>query len=372
MQSSSISLLGAALLLPLANIVEAASPPERAQVSFKYLDYQDYQTDQDRVGVKSPAVAITLPFAESWSLNSAYVSDSISGASPRYYTYDSRGHFSEFKDLRKALDLALTKYFARGTLTLGTNYSHESDYLSRGYSIQGTASSENNNSTLNLGVSVSNDDINPSNHIVVNEKKHVIDWVVGLTHALTPQDVMQINLGYSAGSGYFNDPYKAFDVRPASKDHTTLMFRWNHYFTDLQLTSHLAYRFYNDTFGVNAQTINFELVKPLSNGWTVMPLLRVYAQTAADFYREANPADRPAITFPDSSSQYSSLDQRLSGFGAITYGLKVTKAIGNDWVLDVKYEKYQQKTAWNFVGHASQGLDSFEAKTMQLGVTRYF
>lgn len=366
------SLLAAALLLPLTPPAQAASPPERAQLSFKYLDYFDYQADQDRIRVKTPALLFLTPLSESWAVNASYVSDSISGASPRYYTYDSRGSFSNLTDLRRAVDVGISKYFPRGSLTLGANYSHESDYLSRGFSVQGTLASDDNNTTLNLGISVSNDRINPSNEIVIDARKHVTDWIVGLTQVLTPQDIVQMNLGYSVGNGYFDDPYKAFDVRPDHKERGTVLVKWNHHFSSLNLTSHASYRFYSDTFGIDAHTLQLELVQPWSDGWSFSPLLRLYAQTAADFYVEAQPGDKPNITFPDAEARYSSLDQRLSGFGAVTYGFKLSKQAGKDWLFDFKYEHYQQDTGWNFAGDASQGLDPFKARSVQIGITRYF
>jgi hypothetical protein len=67
---------------------------------------------------------------------------------------------------------------------------------------------------------------------------------------------------------------------------------------------------------------------------------------------------------------FTSADQRLSGFGAVTAGLKVARQIGNDWSVDVKLERYQQRGAWRLFGHGSPGLDTMRAVSLQLGITR--
>jgi len=373
-KSTSAAIMAAALALPISSQVWAETPPERALISVKHLDYLDYQPDQDRIRVKATSWMLSGPLSENWSASGTYTTDSLSGASPRYYSFDDGpgGAFPKMKDKREAYDFSLTRYFERATLTLGASDSKETDYVSKSLSLQGTLSSDDNNTTYNFGVGGTQDRINPSNLAVIDETKGSTDWLFGVTQVLTQNDIVQLNLVHSQGSGYYSDPYKAMDNRPRIKDRSIVLARWNHHFADLDATSRLSYRYYVDSFDVKAHTFEIELVKPLPHGWTVTPLLRLYSQTRASFYLEANPADRPGPTFPDATAQYVSLDQRLSGFGALTYGIKVVKQLDRDWAIDLKLEKYEQRGGWAFVGDGSKGLDPFMARSIQFGLSKYF
>lgn len=359
-------LLAAALALPTINAAHAESAPERGIVAYKYLDYLDSQPGNDRIKVHASSVMVMAPVAGEWAVSGIYTVDSISGASPAYHTRQ----LTRMDDLRRAIDLRLTRYLPSGTLSVGTTYSHESDYISRGLSVQGTLATEDRNTTFNAGVGVSNDDINPSNQVVVGETKQVTDWILGLTQILTMQDIVQLNLGYSKGSGYFSDPYKVLDERPRGRDHSTMLARWNHYYPQTDGASRLSYRYYTDTYGIKAHTIAAEYAQPCSNGWTITPLARFYTQTAADFYLQPGPGSAP--TFPAFDAQYYSLDQRLSEYGAVTLGFKIVKQLDPDWAVDFKFEKYEQRGSWAATGNGSQGLEPFHFRSFQFGLSRKF
>lgn len=336
-------------------------------ISLKYLDYKEDQPDQDRIKVHTPSIMVMAPVARVWSVTGTYVNDAVSGASPAYHTEQ----ITKMHDTRRAADVSVTRYFPRGTLTVGGSYSVESDYLSRGFSAQGTVSTEDKNTTFNVGVGLTDDKVTPS-YGGIHEQKNITDLLVGVTQVLTPQDIAQVNLGYSHGRGYYSDPYKLFDNRPRERDHTTLMARWNHHFSTWDGTSHLSYRYYTDNYGIRSHTLGAEYVQPLSSGWTVTPSARYYTQTAADFYLEVDPAVAPLPTIPPAGAVYFSEDQRLSEFGALTFGIKVAKQLNPDWLVDAKFEQYEQRSRWSLSGDGSSGLAPFSASSIQIGLSRQF
>lgn len=381
--STSALLLAAAMALPAINIAHAETAPEHGIISFKYLDYLDSQSsvpdtfsgassskNKDRIKVKAQSLLVMLPIAGEWSIAGTYTGDSISGASPSYHS----SQLIKIDEHRDAGSLSVTRFLPRGTISVGTNYSHEHDYLSRGFSVQGTVASEDKNTTLNAGIGISNDDINSTNGDAVGKTKHVTDWILGVTQVLSINDIVQLNLGYSDGNGYFSDPYKYYDHRPNSKTHNTVLTRWNHYFKQTDGASHLSYRYYSDSYDVKAHTLSAEYVQPLANGWTVTPLARFYTQTAAKFYVGVDPnvpafIDIPAVTDP---TAYISLDQRLSEYGALTLGFKVAKQLNPDWLVDFKYEQYKQKESWALTSHNQGSLEPFSFRSYQIGISRRF
>ena len=358
----------AALALPLGNLAQAEAQPEYGQIGFKYLGYQDKQPGQDRIKVTTPAFSLMTPVAEQWSFAGNVVVDSISGASPAYHTQA----LTPMVDERRAMDLALTRYFEEGTFTLGANFSQESDYVSRGITLGGTYSSEDKNTTWNAGLNLSHDSINPSNHITTDETKDTQEISLGLTQVLTQRDIMQAIAGFSHGVGYYSDPYKIFDKRPNQRDHTTFLLRWNHFIEASGGTSRLSYRYYKDSYDIEAHTLSAEYVQPLPDGWTLTPQVRLYSQSAARFYVDFNPDWAPFPANPPRGAQYYTEDQRLSAYGARSMAIKVAKQLGEGWQVDLKYDSYTQKGEYKFGGSGSPYLDPLTIVSYQLGVSKRF
>ncbi len=364
-QSVETALLAGAMALPLAGLLHAESAPERGLIGLKYLDYLDSQPGEPRIQVRAKALLLMTPISSDWSIGGTLTSDAISGASPSYQS----SALTRMHDERHAAEGDLTRYFPNGTLTLGASLSSEADYLSRGVSAQATRSSESKNTTWSAGIGFNSDSINPTNGVVRNERKKVTTTLVGLTQVLTPRDIVQMNLGHSSGKGYFSDPYKFADERPRDKTGNTLTLRWNHHMQTTEGSARMGYRFYRDNWGIAAHTVDLAYVQPLAQGWTVTPLIRLYSQSAADFYVPAAQSSYPFAPF--TTGPYSE-DQRVSAFGARTFGIKVAKQIGPDWLLDLKFEQYGQRAAWRMFGAGSPDLAPFNARSVQLGMSRPF
>ena len=360
-------LLAAALALP-GLAVNADTAPEAATIALKVLDYRERQPGANRVKVVAPALSLVTPLGSRWSLSATAISDSISGASPAYHT----SGLTTLTDHRKAADLSLSRHFDNATLTVGTTYSTEADYRSRGVSLQGSLSSDDRNTTWTAGVAASSDRINPTNRVVENEHKRVAEVLLGVTQVLTEHDIVQFNARWSRGRGYFSDPYKVFDNRPRERDHHTLQVRWNHHIEAAGGTLRSSWRWYGDTYGIRSHTLGFEYVQPLPAGWTVTPILRVYTQGAARFYQPADPSTEPFPPNPPADAEHYTQDQRMSAFGARTVGLKVARQIGADWLADVKIERYSQRGAWRLFGSGSTDLLPFDTRSIQIGLWRRF
>ena len=355
--------------------VLAQSMPESAFVAVKVQAYNDWQPGLDRIKVVAPSIYVLAPFAGTWSIESTLVHDSISGASPRWHTNISGA--SRMEDKRTAVDVKVTRYFDRWSIGLRGSNSTENDYRSNAVALEARLSSPDNNTTWVAGVGVTRDTINPVNELVVNEKKDVTDVMLGVTQAWTKNDLVQANLSYVRGRGYFNDPYKLADIRPRSRDQIIALLRWNHFIdgdnaTLAGTTVRSSYRFYSDTFGVRAHTAQLEWVKPINDRFSVIPSARYYTQSAANFYFD--PVYDPEIgePFPVGNPKFFSPDTRLSAYGAITLGAKVEWRIDQRWTADVKYERYEQRSAWRLGGNGSPGITKFSAQFVQLGISRRF
>jgi len=374
----------AALTLPGVMPAQAEEPPEKGVVSLKYLHYQDGQTNRtaypnydgseggtlSRITVSAPSLYVRVPMGR-WSLEGSGVVDQVSGATPRYYSDVSGATKSPgMKDERKAGDVKLTRYLDRGAVSVGVAYSTEHDYKSAAVSLEGRYASEDKNTTWNIGVAGTSDTINPVNEIVVDEHKHTVELTAGVTQALSPSDLAQFNLTYSSGRGYYSDPYKLYDQRPRTRNAVIGLARWNHHFGSLDATLRGSYRFYSDSFGIHAHTLEAAWVQPVAPTFTLTPSLRYYTQNAASFYYDPV-TDASVYPAPVGTPEFSSTDQRLSAFGGVTLGLKGELILGR-WTTDLKLERYEQRSAWRLGGNGSPGIDPFYATIVQLGLSTAF
>jgi hypothetical protein len=315
------------------------------------------------------------PLSSQWALEGSAVIDNLSGATPRWHTAVSGA--STMHESRKAADVKVTRYRERSAWSLSFSRSSEHDYVSNAVSAEASVSSDDNNTTWNFGVGASDDTINPVNEIVVDEHKRTREAMLGVTQAWSAVDLVQANLTYTHGEGYYSDPYKQLDERPRTRDETALLLRWNHHVDGLSATLRTSYRWYHDTYSINAHTLQAEWVQPVGAHLTLTPLVRLYSQSAAYFYFDpvydaALGAPYPAGYDVNNPPRYLSADQRLSAFGAVTAGLKLEWTFDHAWSADASAARYEQRGRWRLGGSGSPGLAAFSASFFQLGVTRRF
>ena len=368
------AIVAAALSLPGLG-VHAESAPERAEVALRYLSYQDAQPGLKRIRVKAPSLYLLTPLGSRWSLEASAVSDQVSGATPRYHSATS-GATPRMSDERHAADVKVTRYFERSSWSLGYAGSKENDYRSSALSLGAAFASDDNNTVVNIGLGRSADRIGSTNDRTLAERKRTSEFMVGLTQAWTANDLVQFNLTYNTGRGFYSDPYKEPDIRPRERRQRIALARWNHHFSGWQSTLKTSYRYYGDSFGIKAHTVAAEWVQPVASRITVTPSLRYYTQSAARFYYD--PVYDPDVGAPYPPGYFAnppafiSPDQRLAAFGGWTVGLKLNLRFDEDWSFDLKAERYEQRAGWRLGGQGSPGIDTFTATFWQLGVSRRF
>ncbi len=382
--ASQLFLAAAAAVLATPVATAQTQAPETGVIQLRGQHYADSQPDIKRVTVNAPSAWLLTPIGSNWSLEASLVHDEVSGASPRYHSFTDRNKYptsgaSRMEDERTGADFKITRYNRRSAWALSYAYSSENDYKSNAVGAELRLSSEDNNRTWTFGVGASNDKINPTRgglRNVRNEKKDSNELLFGVTQVLSRADIVQANVSYSKGKGFYTDPYKLFDNRPRNRKSVVLLTRWNHHFEQVAATLRSSYRYYDDSFGVRSHTVGLEWVQPFGN-WTVTPNVRYYSQSAADFYFDPiigpNGPDAVATSlFAQTLTGFTSADARLSAFGAVTVGLKLGVQIDKQWSADLKAERYEQRSNWRAGGGGSPGLDPLRANVFQLGIASKF
>lgn len=370
--------LAAALLLPGvmgAGPAAAQSEVEPAppSLAFKWLDYQDWQPGLKRIGVRAPSLAATLPVGTRWQVDASGTQDTVSGASPRWHSGISGA--SRMQDRREAGDVQVTRFFDRARVTAGWAGSTENDFRSQAFSLQARLSSDDLNTTWNLGLAVTRDRIGSSDDPDLDARRRTVEATLGVTQAMSRRDLVQLSLTLADGRGFYDDPYKRIDRRPDERRQVIGTWRWHHHLDGTDLTLRLHWRGYRDSFGVRSHTLGFEPAWRPSTRWRLTPSVRYYTQTAASFYYDPvySVAGAP---FPpgwfEQPPRHLSPDHRLAALGAWTVGLKLDWQPAPGWWLDLKVEHYAQRAAWRVGGAGSPGLAPFRARFVQWGLARKF
>lgn len=371
----------AALACAAPAIVAAESAPEKTTVAIQLGHYSDGQPGWERITAMSPQVYVQAPIAGDWAVEASGTVDAVSGATPRWHTQNTAvSGASRMGDLRRAGDIKITRYLSRAAMSVSVAHSSENDYLSNALGLETRWSDEDNNRTWSAGFGHTSDriDASSSGGSAVDRQKTTNEFLLGLTQVLTTHDIAQFTLTRSLGSGYYNDPYKTLDQRPSQRDAWIAMARWNHFVAPLNASVRSSYRYYSDSFGVQAHTLGMDWVQP-KGVWTFTPSVRYYSQSAAHFYRDPvldaqGQYDQQAVLMRaiQGFGSDQSTDQRLAAFGAVTLSLKVSYAFTPDTQADIKFALYRQSAGMRLGGNGSPGLDPFAANFAQIGLSHRF
>ena len=350
--------------MPLAALAQTA--PDQGLVALKYVDYCDWQPGADRIHVHSPSLYLLKPLSDSLAVESSLIYDGISGASPLYHnTLSGASGKGGVTDYRTAADVKLTKYLDGAAIGVGAAFSDERDYRSRALSFEVRVSSDDRNRTYAFGVGAADDHIDSTNGLAEGKRRRTADFLLGVTQVLSADAIIQSNLTWSDGRGYYSDPYKTLDTRPDGRRILAWLTRYNRHLPSFDATLSLAYRYVRDSFGSDSHTLEVAWHQPLADGWSVKPSLRYYTQAAADFYFD------PPFPQGFSLGRPYTADTRLSAFGALTPGITIAKLLPEGWQVDLKLEAYRQRADWRS-GGGSPGLEPLSARWIETGISKTF
>ena len=289
----------------------------------------------------APAPApVSTPSSSSSSNNDSSGNDVAAPAPVPAPAPSSTVDTEEIEDERWAFNVDVTKRLGNHSVGGMLAFSTESDYQSMGLAVRDAIDFNKKNTTLTVGAAYTHDLVDVY-YQGTTENKDTVDAMVGLTQVLSPLTLFTVNLTLSQVSGYMADPYKVVDLngelvpesRPDSKDKNILYLALNQAVPALEGALELSYRYYDDTFGIQANTWQISWYQRLGPHFTLRPSLRWYEQTEADFY---------GLHFTGEPDAYSS-DYRISALRGIGYGLKLIWAPSAKWALDIGYERYEQE-----------------------------
>ena len=367
--STLLALTASALALPgIAPVAHADAPPAESTIGYRISTYEEDDLPKsallsgslERYDITVNQLQWVTPIGGNYSVSLRGSHESMSGASP-WYTLATPARVAvvmsgaTISEDRTDINASGRRYLDNGTVGLSVGYSDENDYESLSGGLDAERHFNDNLTTLAGGFSFSSDDISPTDadiaryRRVKDASKQSRSVFVAVSQVLNQNSVIQTGLSYTHLSGYLTDPYKLYDVRPDSRSQFAWTTAWRQFIPVANAALHADYRFYHDDFGINSHTLELEWYQNFGDNWRVVPGLRYYTQSAADFFRPGN-----IITTQPRSSDY-----RLSAYGAVSGGLKVQVDI-DKFTLSLAGERYHSSDKFaTWEGDSSPALVDF-------------
>lgn len=344
------------------------NPQRVAAADHAEFKYELYKEQDHRIEVNTGLFQFEKSIGASTVLRGETVYDAISGASPTGgppLPGHGRVPVSDLTDTRNAGSLELTQRMGRQTFTPQLAYSTESDYESWGISLNDAIDFNGKNTTLFVGASHNFDTVYAGNSPYLpadaKNRKDSTDVLLGVTQVLGPKTLLTVNGTFGYTDGYLTDPYKGirfdawellapgnpsfifYEKRPGYKSREIAYASLTQFVTPANASVELAYRFYHDSFSIDAHTVSLTWFQKLGERLSIEPSLRFYRQTEASFYHHRVPESQglpiPGF-FTSTTPRVYSADYRLSALSSWTCGVKVRAKVCRYASLEAAYKRY--------------------------------
>ena len=338
----------------------------RAENSLAYK-YEDYRESDDRIAVQTQGAYLEQDLGTDTHLKLEGVLDTITGATPTGEPAPAGSNQVVLSELhpehRRAWNADLSRQFPRINLSAGLANSRESDYVSNGWSVNTLIDFNQKNTTLLGGFAGTDDKLKVLySSIAPRAHKHTNDAILGVTQLLDPRTSVSLDVTWGRAGGYLSDPYKLVsknveifpgvflprtpnENRPSYREKWIALLALNRAFPEWRGTVDASYRYYRDTFGTDAHTLDVAWFQRCGAKFIVRPSLRFYEQSAASFYiYDLNSTSiTPVAGPPRPQGPFYSSDFRLSAMRTFTYGLKVIWNATDSLQLDAALEQYDMR-----------------------------
>jgi len=318
-----LRLLAAVLLLVPAIGSAAVLPEDRADILY-------HRYDGGGVTVQGPSILVRKKFGENFAASANYYVDMISSASVDVVTTAS-----PYTERREQKSVAVEYLRGKSIYSLSVLTSEENDYTADTFSVGFSQDLFGDLTTVTLGYSQGWDTVGKRNEPDFQQDIDRRNYRVGVSQVLTRNLLLSLNYETITEEGYLQSPYRSMryygpeagfytrapetfpSTRTGSAGSAKLM-----YYLPWRASVEGHYRFYTDTWGINAHNGGIEYTQPMWGRWVLSGSWRYYTQNSADFYSDLFPrADYQNFMVRDKEN--ASYSSHTLGLGA-SYDFPVT------------------------------------------------
>ncbi len=373
--------IAAAVLLGLAtaSLQAAVLPEDRADAL-----YHRYQGGG--VTIDGPALLVRKKFGENVSVTGKYYVDSVSSASIDVVTTASA-----YTEERKEKSLGVSFLRGKTIYSLGFGNSEENDFSADSAQFSISQDIFGDLTTVTLGYARGSDEVRRNGDDTFVDEAERQNYRLGLSQVITRNMLLGASLETITDEGYLNNPYRTVryldpesargysyrpEVYPNTRTSNAVALR-SRYYMPWRAALHAEYRFFTDTWGIDANSFEVGYTHPLPRGLTLDAKVRVYDQTGADFYAD--------LFERDNAQNFMARDKELSTFSSLTVGAGASwefmsdgKGFMDKGTLNVRYDHMMfdyddfRDLTVDDVAPGEEPLYSFTAGVFQLFVSIWF
>jgi hypothetical protein len=373
-------------LFALASLaLVAGSAAQAAVLPDDRADAMYHRYEGGGVTIDGPSLLLRKKFAEKYSVSANYYMDMVSSAS-----IDVMTTASPYKEERTQGNLAFDMLQGKTQYSVSYTLSDESDYTANTATFDVSQDMFGDLTTVSFGFSQGWDEVRKNGD---NQFKETVDrrnYRFGLQQILTPRLIAGLNYEVITDEGFLNNPYRSVryldetsargfsfqsELYPQTRTSNAIAVNAR-YFLLYRASVHGEYRYYTDTWGIDANTVSLGYTHPWGKRWIFEAGYRWYDQSAADFYSDL---------FPRADAQnFLARDKELSTFTSHMFSLGATyelPALGWDRIhrstvnlfydrINYQYDDFRDITTGGAPG--TEELYGFDADVFRLFISGWF
>jgi hypothetical protein len=322
------------------------------------------------VTIQGPSVLVRKKIGENFAVNANYYMDFVTSAS-----IDVKLSASQYKEQRTQKSAGLEFLHGKSTYAAGVIDSRESDYIADTAYFSVSQDMFGDLTTVTLGYkrgwndvfrNVKNADGSKMRDPTFADGVDTRGYSLGISQILTRNLISGLNFEAITDQGYLNSPYRSVrfvspgdprgfalekEIYPRTHTSSAAAFRLK-YYLPYRAAVESSYRFYTDTWGVNAHTLDVGYTHPAFRRWVFDGRLRYYRQNAADFYSDLFPRQNFA--------NFLARDKELATYNSFTVGIGAAYEFSIPWAA-----RWIQKSTLNArLDHITINYDDFRDATV--------
>ncbi len=303
-------------------------PDDRTDLLYHFFD-------GGGITVQGPSVLIRKKIGDSVSLSYQYYLDMISSASIDVVT-----QASPYKERRVQQNFGVDYLHGNTLYSAGYISSIEPDYNSKTAFFNVSQSMFGDLTTVNFGYTQGWDVVGKVDKGVVQPFRADADrknYTVGLSQVLTRNTLLGLNFETDTSEGYLHSPYRSvrfidplvargYSYEPEKYPNTRTTNAASvqiKYYLPIHAALDGSYRFFSDTWGIVANTVEGGYTQSAFNDWTFSGSVRYYWQGHATFYSDLFPYEN--------SQNFMARDRELAQFHSITGELGAAYEFHPSW-----------------------------------------
>lgn len=360
-----------ALALALAApLVSSATLPE------DNVDLLYHRYDGGGMVIDGPSVLVRKNAGPQVSFTGQYYVDSVSAAS-----VDVLATASPYTEERDEYSVGVDYLHEDSIMSLGYTNSSENDYEANTVYFSVSQEFFGGMSTVTMGYANGWDEVGRVGNDSFSEEADRRNYQLGLSQVLTRNSLLGIDLEVVSDEGFLQNPYRqnryvdpndptSFlyqpERYPETRTSTSIATRAL-YYLPYRASIRGEYRYFTDSWGIDAHTVELAYVHGLNERWTLEGSVRYYTQSAADFYSDLYDFEN-SQTHLARDKEMSTLSGTTLATGAV-YEWRQTSLPGIkrlqfsllvDW-LNFNYDDFRDVTAAGDFLPGEEPLYSFDA-----------